>query len=301
MSDNIRNLLDELRTAGQLDSVGGFTLDAAHAREKMKKFQLAEPHMYVLLLVSAAVQSGASSFDVSTGSGHIIVEFDGEPYEATQLEFMMGSLYGSLHSLLDARARDLALAVNAATALEAHRVVVESGEVRLTVTDGGEFREHIPRVGCTRVHVYESALWSDGKWLASLGDEPVEVGMLRNSCTYAPLCLTAGKRRRLDGSFDLGRPLVRSRIACEASEYDANLRLQVVCGGGEPRFRRTEQRVTAELAYGGALGRQQGLVFVVNGVSFIRTSRSLGLDPRFRGIIACPRLMRDLWRGAGSR
>ena len=64
-------LIAGLQSDAEFDSDGGFSLDREKAREKMRQFQLADPHRYVLLLVEAAVLRGATTIASShLGLGH---------------------------------------------------------------------------------------------------------------------------------------------------------------------------------------------------------------------------------------
>ena len=59
-----RELVAALAAEGTLESRGQFTLDKAKAREKLQKFQLAEPERYVVLLAEAALMGGATFLEV---------------------------------------------------------------------------------------------------------------------------------------------------------------------------------------------------------------------------------------------
>ena len=70
-------LIEALAKEGALVSAGEFTLDRVKAREKMRSFQLADPRMYVLLLVQAAVCKGAGHVDFTFDSDDMRLQCDG--------------------------------------------------------------------------------------------------------------------------------------------------------------------------------------------------------------------------------
>ena len=57
------SLADSLRRDRERVADGRLTMDRVKAREKMRAFQLPDPHMYVLQLVRAANAAGATRID----------------------------------------------------------------------------------------------------------------------------------------------------------------------------------------------------------------------------------------------
>jgi len=128
----IGELIGELRGEGVVDSEGRFTLDPAKAREKMRRFQLADPRRYVLELVQAAHLRGATKIDVRIDADDMWMRFDGRPFTADELSNLYASLFADGEENDDLRAlRQLALGVNAAMGMEPRRARVESGDVSL--------------------------------------------------------------------------------------------------------------------------------------------------------------------------
>lgn len=125
-------LIAGLVTDAQFDSDGSFSLDRDKAREKMRQFQLADPHRYVLLLVEAAVLRGATSivFDIDTDDMHM--RFDAA-LSWEDLDELYGALFINRTSDEIRARRELALACNAVMALNPRWVRVES----FTRTDTG--------------------------------------------------------------------------------------------------------------------------------------------------------------------
>ncbi len=112
-------LLAKLQQEGTLDSSGSFTLDLERARKVLVTSHLRNSHDYILLLVQAAVGSGASWLRVATGPLECRLEFDGHPIK--EIEF------GS----------DLALGLSGALALKPHLVRLTTIGWTIEVTGKG--------------------------------------------------------------------------------------------------------------------------------------------------------------------
>ena len=127
MANEIDALIQDLRSGGELDAQGGFTLDPQKAREKLRQFQLADPRSYVLLLVSAAVLSGATRVDFRIDADDLYVRFDGV-FTAADMDALYTSLFGSKDDPSARPRQELALALNAAMALEPAFARIESAD-----------------------------------------------------------------------------------------------------------------------------------------------------------------------------
>ncbi len=57
-------LIADLGADGTVDSEGRFTLDREVARKKLQRFQLEDPHRFVLELIRSAVQRGAERIEI---------------------------------------------------------------------------------------------------------------------------------------------------------------------------------------------------------------------------------------------
>ena len=79
MTDGLEGFLQSSSEAGKADSEGTFTVNFAAARAKMAKFQLADPHYFILKLVQAGVLA-SRGMDISfAGNGWEIVYQDWQP------------------------------------------------------------------------------------------------------------------------------------------------------------------------------------------------------------------------------
>ena len=119
-------LLAELAAAGRVEAQGGFTIDPEKAREKLRNYQLADPHRYVLLLVEAAVSLWADKLEFEIDSDDMHLRFGGALLEHVQLENFYASLFAraeQIESFSPAQLRSmrgvqqLAFALNSAMAL----------------------------------------------------------------------------------------------------------------------------------------------------------------------------------------
>jgi hypothetical protein len=118
-------LIAGLATDAQFDSDGSFSLDRDKAREKMRQFQLSDPHRYVLLLVEAAVLRGATTIVFDIDSDDMQMRFNA-PLSWADLDELYGALFVN-RSTDEIRARrELALACNAVMALNPRWVQIES-------------------------------------------------------------------------------------------------------------------------------------------------------------------------------
>ncbi len=229
------------RAGAQQVEEGRFRLDWQKALDKIKRFQLADPHRYVLELVPAAIASGASAIGVTTDADDVHFSFDGQPYSEEELTRLFDYLFAQDVSLV--RVRQLALAVNSALGLQPKWVIVESGDGtvghRMRLSTYKDHRveslagEEVPRG--TRVHVRERVSWK------VMGDlfrtENAEDRLLADSCLHSPVPLV------LNGS-DVRRPvegLSRARRTFQHGEIRGEVLLPVdiiagssldVCMGG---------------------------------------------------------------------
>jgi hypothetical protein len=92
-------LLTELAAAGRVEGRGGFTIDSEKAREKLRHYQLADPHRYVLLLVEAAVLLGADELEFEIDSDDVHLRFAGAQLVHAQLENIYATLFAQAEQL----------------------------------------------------------------------------------------------------------------------------------------------------------------------------------------------------------
>ena len=158
MSDE---LLSELVAGGSLEAHGGFSIDKDKAREKMRQFQLPDPRQYVLLLVQAAVQQGATRIDFQIDHDDMEVWFDGDGFSRGDLDELFVSMFGDRRETNLRARQELAVALNAALTLNprwlrlhSHRDGVGCSLELRPNADAAEAQEaSVLARGGTRVHV----------------------------------------------------------------------------------------------------------------------------------------------------
>jgi len=222
----IGELIGELRGEGVVDSEGRFTLDPAKAREKMRRFQLADPRRYVLELVQAAHLRGATRIDFRIDADDMRMRFDGRPFAADELSNLYASLFADGEESDDLRAlRQLALGVNAAMGMEPKRARVESGDVslelRLEDADAIEERGGGDGDGMTLVHIKQRLrprVFLDffRKLVGLLGEER----HLSERCVYAGIEITLNGKTIADGRREI--PQAMTSVWLEGANYSGS-------------------------------------------------------------------------------
>jgi hypothetical protein len=217
-------LLESSRAGAEQVGEGGFRLDWSRALDKVKRFQLSDPHRYVLELVQAAVAAGATAIGVETDADDVILRFDGRPFARMELERLFDHLFGQ--SRERTHLRQLALGVNASLALKPKFVVVDSGDgregARLRLTSHTDLSlTPLPaeeRLDGTRIHVRDRVSWRT--LVDAVRKSPAEAQLLAEGCRFAPLPV------RLNGKL-LRQPFEPDALARHAFEQ-AGIRGEVV-------------------------------------------------------------------------
>lgn len=188
------DLIASLCAAGRVDSHGSFSLDPAKAREKLRTFQIAEPHRYVLHLVALAVLRGATRIEFEIDTDDLWARFDGAPLAAEDFEDLYSSSFSAAQTDAERARQQLAVGLNAALALNPRFVRVTSGppgaRVRLEVRHGAD--DAIGRVdgegAGTEVHVKQR--FRPGlivRFVRHVRGAMPEVTCIRERCAYAPI------------------------------------------------------------------------------------------------------------------
>lgn len=121
-------LIASLGSEGAVDSEGRFTLDRERAREKLQRFQLEDPHRFVLELIRSAVQRGAVRIEIWLDADDLCLHFDGEAYTRSDFDQLWNALIDENRDVEKRSLGSLALGVNAALALPLAFVHVLSGD-----------------------------------------------------------------------------------------------------------------------------------------------------------------------------
>jgi hypothetical protein len=186
------SLLADLEAGGELIDTGGFTIDSQQARRKLRDYQLADPHAYVLLLVEAAVLGGANPVKVEITAGQVHVELGPISFAATELEQLFAATFQDQDTAQGPERnrrralQKLAYACNAALRLDPQMIdiIADDGQggghhLRLTPTDDrGQLERIGPTVG-VRVRITENALTD------MTVAEPPERELIRRRCAFS--------------------------------------------------------------------------------------------------------------------
>lgn len=235
------DLIAALCAGGRVDSHGGFTLDREKAREKLRTFQVAEPHRYVQNLVALAVLRGAPAIAITCDSDDLWARFAGEPLTAQDFEDLYSSAVAAAAGPAERARQQLAVGINAALALDPRHVHVTSGppgeRVRLTVRPGmNDEIEKVREAGAgTVIHVKQRLRPRlVGRFVRRVsGGALPEVAALRERCQYAEIEVTlngARVSRGLDLS-DLGVTHVHLLAASPTRACVAGLRPEILPEG----------------------------------------------------------------------
>lgn len=141
--------LDSLRAGGRLDSKGAFDLDPIEARDKLKKYQLAEPEKYILRFVEAAVVLGTEFVEFTIDSDEVEMSFGGDSLDQGHLEDFYLYAFGRTTDHRLEAVRLLALGVMSAQGINPSRILIETGSdprIRLTVSNDEESVEPVARL-----------------------------------------------------------------------------------------------------------------------------------------------------------
>lgn len=207
----IDELLEELEAVGTVESAGEFTLDRGKARDKMRRFQLADPRSYVLELVQAASLKGARRIRFDIDSRDMKMRFDGRPFTAGDFDDIYGAAFTRRLDRDVLARKQLALGVNSAMALRPTRITVESGDgeqgARLTLEPEQEdsFEAVKTEILGTTIHVRERfRLGTFVAFFKNLVGTLAEEQLLIARCGYASLEVDL-EGQRLDHGLHLGR------------------------------------------------------------------------------------------------
>ncbi|GMU57900.1 MAG: hypothetical protein AMXMBFR33_70460 [Candidatus Xenobia bacterium] len=183
------DLLNTLRSEGELDSSGRFELDWTRAREKLRMWQLTDRYSYILKWVQSAVAAGARMCRTSFRPDQACLIHDGEPFLPDQLKSFWSCLLDG--GEFKAAWKVLAIGVNTALGFDKAAVEIESagpGGGALVRFRGGtmSFSPLVPRPdAATKLTLRRRLGWTS----VLLGRASPEVELLRERARWAPLTL----------------------------------------------------------------------------------------------------------------
>jgi hypothetical protein len=160
MSDATRELIRELERGGELVEDGEFSIDGAQALAKLRSYQLADAHGWILLVVEAAVVGGADPIVIPC-EGALVIELGPLELPGDALGQLFAWAFTRRDASADPRERArarvlqlLALACNGLLGRAPDTIVIESSGpdmgVRLRLTPAlptGTLEPHAARPG----------------------------------------------------------------------------------------------------------------------------------------------------------
>lgn len=191
--DPLDDLLAELRSEGEVDSRGSFTLDRKQARAKLQKFQLADARRYVLELVQAAVLRGATRIDFEIDADDMHMRFDGRAFTPAELDDLWGSIFADGEGDDLRGLRQLALGLNAALGMAPKRIRVVSGTSRIELRPDRDDVLETVNGAATLTHVHVEQRLSLGlvvDFLRNLTGTLSEETYLHHRCSHCPIPIT---------------------------------------------------------------------------------------------------------------
>ncbi len=208
-ADVAAQLISALANEGDFVDDGGFSLDPSTAREKLRAYQLVNPHAYILLLVECAAIAEAGSVELSCGRTSI-AEFAGVSLTRSQLENVFTAVFLDTselrgEALAAARIQQLlGVAANAALSLSPAQIEIDNVDAqgrrnRMTIRADGVRCEPIGegQPGFTRFSVHDPR---------ETERDDHEVALVRKHCMYASFAvnlygqpMSQGLRRALLG------------------------------------------------------------------------------------------------------
>jgi hypothetical protein len=195
--NQLDDMLAGLSSEGALEARREFQIDSAKAREKLQKFQLEDPHFYVLELVQAAHLLGATEIRFAIDADEMELYFDGDILTRLELEELYSAAFARLTDRRKQAMRHLAIGFNAAQALLPSRIELQvasdaDADSLLLVSSPDQERDEITEVAApagfkgTRVYLRES--FRTGhlvEFFHNLKGTLAEKTALRERCLYS--------------------------------------------------------------------------------------------------------------------
>lgn len=180
----------ELRSEGAVHSDGAFTVSLQVAEEKLQRFALVRPELYIVQLVGAAVASGASFLRISSGVSHLELLSDGLAPSKAELENLNSYLFYTVDA--PEYLSELAVGAYGALSMPVKRVLIESfneGESWQLDLRGKKQRLSPLKVDCPILPLLRVVIDKGFGLRTRLTDRHPEQGELR-VCRFAPLELS---------------------------------------------------------------------------------------------------------------
>lgn len=282
-------LLDQL----QLKNNPG-VMEEAYVRERLNRHLPVEPAAYVLALVASSVAADASYLKITNDSDDFVLLRDGRTPTPEELEGLFGHLLHSGGIPERAYLVDLAVGLNAATALNPKLIQVETwgawGGNKYILTGTGH-RLEATKAGFTdaratfRVQIKEPKRL--GKLMRMVTGFPPEGDLIAKHCCYATPKITVNGQS-INRKLDLGRCLVTSRW----SRPGLTMPPESIVPGALEKAGPAPANFASHLGLGRP-GDDTRMLYLVDGVAFPDPNPDLPFV-ELRGLVQCPGLKRHL-------
>lgn len=189
-------LVESLREEGRRAETGEIGLDQDRARRKLQKFQLADPHEYVLQFVEAGYLLGATGIEIEVDADEVEVRFDGSALRREELESVYASAFRGRRDARTRALRHLAIGLMSAQEVDPSYIRIETapadGEGTAVVVDSeGELsvEDHPgPEGATTRIYLRETLRASHiPRFFHKFQGELTEQKLVREACRYASI------------------------------------------------------------------------------------------------------------------
>jgi len=167
---------------------GGFKLDRRKAMEKLARFQLEDPHQYVLELVAAAVCAGATRIVLRNDADDLELSWDGLHPDADAVEHLFDHVFSRGRDDTARMLHHLAVGLHGARGLQPRWIRMSRPGLDLDLTDpAAPIEAENDRTEGTFVHVRERLSWAVvAEALAPLAD-PRETALIRQRAWPCPI------------------------------------------------------------------------------------------------------------------
>ncbi len=128
--------LQSQHNQGQDEGEGAFVLDPVRARQQLGRFQLAQPGLYLVKAVQAAVMAGAELVVIKVSRRELTLEFSSEDPELISPQKISESLL-AVHSLAETPLRHLVAAISGAVGSGVKSIAWHTPQGGLSVTESG--------------------------------------------------------------------------------------------------------------------------------------------------------------------
>ena len=167
---------------------GGFKLDRRRAMEKLAKFQLEDPHRYVLELVSAAVCAGSSEIVIRNDADDLELTWDGDHPTDAELDELFDHIFYRGTEPRRRMLQHLAQGLYGALGLKPKWVRVQRPGLSLDFTDPMDVqRARNDREAGVFIHVRERFSWKVFLEAVRPFDDAYEAKLLRERASLAPI------------------------------------------------------------------------------------------------------------------